>query len=53
MTAWNATLAATGLHVVDLGRDPRMYRTAYFQPDLLHPNTAGNAAIAGDFRYVP
>jgi lysophospholipase L1-like esterase len=49
VNAWNAMLAATGLSVVDLSGDPRMYRAAYFQADLLHPNAEGNAAIASDF----
>lgn len=49
VNAWDAMLAATGLRIVDLNRDPRMYRSAYFQPDLLHPNVEGNAAIASDF----
>jgi lysophospholipase L1-like esterase len=49
VAVWNAMLRATGLPVVDLTRDPRMYARAYFQPDLLHPNVAGNAAIASDF----
>jgi lysophospholipase L1-like esterase len=46
---WNAMLVSTGLTVVDLNRDPRMYDRAYFQADLLHPNVRGNAAIASDF----
>lgn len=49
VNAWNAMLAATGLHVIDLSSDPRMYRAAYVQADLLHPNVEGNAAIASDF----
>jgi lysophospholipase L1-like esterase len=49
VNAWNAMLAATGLSVVDLSGDPRMYHAAYFQADLLHPNAEGNAAIASDF----
>jgi lysophospholipase L1-like esterase len=49
VNAWNVMLAATGLHVVDLNGDPRMYRKEYFQDDLLHPNVEGNAAIASDF----
>jgi lysophospholipase L1-like esterase len=49
VNAWNAMLAATGLAVVDLSGDPRMYLSAYFQADLLHPNAEGNAAIASDF----
>jgi len=49
VNAWNAMLAATGLSVVDLSGDPRMYRAANFQADLLHPNAEGNAAIASDF----
>ena len=49
VNVWNAMLAATGLSVVDLSGDPRMYRANYFQVDLLHPNAGGNAAIASDF----
>ena len=49
VNAWNAMLAATGLHVVDVSGDPRMYRPAYVQTDLLHPNVEGNAAMASDF----
>jgi lysophospholipase L1-like esterase len=49
VNAWNAMLARTGLHVVDISNDPRMYLPAYFLPDLLHPNVEGNAAIASDF----
>jgi lysophospholipase L1-like esterase len=49
VNAWNVMLAATGLRVVDLDGDPRMYRKEYFQGDLLHPNVEGNAAIASDF----
>ncbi len=49
VNAWNAMLSATGLPVVDLSSDPRMYRAAYVQADLLHPNVEGNAAIASDF----
>ena len=49
VNAWNAMLAATGLSVVDVSGDPRMYRPAYVQADLLHPNAEGNAAIASDF----
>ncbi|HTV91656.1 MAG TPA: SGNH/GDSL hydrolase family protein [Verrucomicrobiae bacterium] len=49
VNAWNAMVAATGLPVVDVSADPRMYRAAYFQADLLHPNAEGNAAIASDF----
>jgi len=50
VTVWNAMLAATNLHVIDLSVDPRMYRTRYLQADLLHANAEGNAAIASDFR---
>jgi lysophospholipase L1-like esterase len=49
VSAWNAMLAATGLRVVDISNDPRMYRAEFVQDDLLHPNVAGNDAIAGDF----
>jgi lysophospholipase L1-like esterase len=50
VNAWNAMLTATGLQIVDAGNDPRMYRSTYIQADFLHPNVAGNAAIASDFR---
>lgn len=49
VSAWNAMLEATGLPVVDISGDPRMYRHPYIQADLLHPNVEGNAAIASDF----
>ncbi len=49
VNAWNAMVVATGLPTVDIGDDPRMYRPAFFQADLLHPNAEGNAAIASDF----
>jgi lysophospholipase L1-like esterase len=49
VSGWNAMLAATGLRVVDISSDARMYEPAYFQADILHPNIKGNAAIAGDF----
>ncbi|MGD0967320.1 MAG: SGNH/GDSL hydrolase family protein [Candidatus Aquilonibacter sp.] len=49
VNAWNAMVAATGLPVVDVSSDPRMYRADFFRADLLHPNAEGNAAIASDF----
>jgi lysophospholipase L1-like esterase len=49
VNAWNAMLARTGLRVVNISTDPRMYRWAYIEPDMLHLNAAGNAAIASDF----
>ncbi len=49
VNAWNAMLTRTGLRVVDISSDPRMYLAAYILPDLLHPNVEGNAAIASDF----
>ncbi len=47
--AWNAMLRATGLRVVDISSDRRMYDVRYILPDLLHPNVEGNEAIASDF----
>lgn len=47
--AWNAMLARTRLHVIDISRDPRMYESRFMLLDLLHPNVEGNAAIASDF----
>jgi lysophospholipase L1-like esterase len=49
VNAWNATLARTGLQVIDISSDPRMNLAAFILPDLLHPNAEGNAAIASDF----
>ena len=49
VSAWNAMLLRTGLHVVDISSDPRMYEPKYILPDILHPNVEGNAAIASDF----
>ena len=49
VNAWNAMLARTGLHVVDISSDPRMYESRFMLLDLLHPNLEGNAAIASDF----
>lgn len=46
---WNAMVTASGLRVVDLNGDSRMYRAAYIQRDLVHPNARGSAAIAEDF----
>lgn len=46
--AWNAMLRKTGLPIVDIGEDPRMYESRYILPDLLHPNIEGNEAIASD-----
>jgi lysophospholipase L1-like esterase len=46
---WNAMLAKSGLHVVDIAGDPRMYRQAYVLPDILHLSAEGNAAIASEF----
>jgi lysophospholipase L1-like esterase len=46
---WNAMLVRTGLHVVDISHDPRMYDTSFIQADILHPNLEGNKAIASDF----
>jgi lysophospholipase L1-like esterase len=44
--AWNAMLAATGLHVVDIDSDARMYDDANFLPDEIHPNASGSKIIA-------
>ncbi|MGB6984429.1 MAG: SGNH/GDSL hydrolase family protein [Candidatus Aquilonibacter sp.] len=49
VNAWNAMLERTGVHIVDISSDPRMYLAEYISPDLLHPNVEGNAAIASDF----
>jgi len=46
--AWNAMLAATGLRVVDISADRRLYRSRYIERDLLHPNADGYLAIADD-----
>jgi lysophospholipase L1-like esterase len=51
--AWNAMLSATRLRGVDASNDPRLYRSAYVQPDLLHPNAAGHQAIANDLSRTP
>ena len=48
--AWNAMLAGAHARVVDIANDPRMYAERYILPDLVHPNAAGNVAIASDFR---
>jgi lysophospholipase L1-like esterase len=48
VTTWNAMIRKSGVNVVDIAADPRMYQGAYFKPDLIHPNAAGNAAIAND-----
>jgi lysophospholipase L1-like esterase len=47
--AWNAMLVATHLTVIDLSNDPRMYDSANFLPDEMHPNVAGQKAIASHF----
>ncbi len=49
VSAWNAMLVRTGLRLVDISDDPRMYRPRFILPDVLHPNVEGNAAIASDF----
>lgn len=48
VSTWNAMIRKTGVNVVDIAADPRMYQGAYIKPDLIHPNAAGNAAIARD-----
>jgi lysophospholipase L1-like esterase len=48
VNAWNAMLRATGLRVVDISSDPRMYERAFILPDILHPNVEGNQVIARD-----
>jgi lysophospholipase L1-like esterase len=47
--AWNTMIKATGLNVVDVADDSRLYRSAYVLPDLLHPSVRGNDAIVSDF----
>ncbi len=37
-----------GVVVVDLNTDSRLHNRSYFQSDLIHPNAAGQAAIAND-----
>ncbi len=46
--SWNAMLTATGLLVIDVSADRRLYRSVYLRPDLLHPNAAGHQAIGDD-----
>jgi lysophospholipase L1-like esterase len=50
---WNAMLAATGLRVIDLAGDVRMYDPANFLSDEIHPNVAGNKIIAGKLEATP
>jgi lysophospholipase L1-like esterase len=46
VTAWNAMIRTQPVHVADIAADPRMYRPAFVQHDLLHPTVAGNTVIA-------
>lgn len=48
VTTWNAMIKKSGAKVVDVAADPRMYQAGYVQEDLIHPNVAGNKAIAND-----
>lgn len=48
VTTWNAMIRNSGVHVVNIAADPRMYQSAYIRQDLIHPNVAGNEAIAND-----
>jgi lysophospholipase L1-like esterase len=48
VTEWNAMIRSAHVAVADIAADPRMYQLAFIQPDLLHPNVAGNAVIADD-----
>lgn len=48
VTTWNAMIRKSGVHVVDIAADPRMYQPEYVREDLIHPNVAGNEAIADD-----
>lgn len=48
VSAWNAMIRATRVHVADIAADSRMYNPGFIQEDLIHPNVAGNAAIADD-----
>lgn len=48
VTTWNAMIRKSGVHVVDISADPRMYQAEYIQSDLIHPNVEGNDAIADD-----
>ncbi len=48
VTTWNAMIRKSGVHVVDIASDPRMYQPGFIQEDLIHPNVAGNEAIAND-----
>jgi lysophospholipase L1-like esterase len=46
---WNAMLGATGLRVVDVDGDSRLYQPRYVFPDWLHPTELGHQAMAQDF----
>lgn len=48
VTTWNAMIRKSGAHVVDIAADPRMYQPEFIREDLIHPNLAGNEAIADD-----
>jgi lysophospholipase L1-like esterase len=45
---WNKFIRTGEVRVVDISADQRMYQGIYFQPDLIHPNLAGNEAIVSD-----
>lgn len=51
VTTWNAMIRKSGVHVVDIASDPRMYNSGYIRSDLIHPNIAGNEAIENDVLY--
>lgn len=54
VTTWNSMIRKAGVRVVDIAADPRMYQGRFIKPDLIHPNAAGNEAIASDvFARVP
>jgi lysophospholipase L1-like esterase len=49
VNAWNTMIrSSTHASVVDIEKDSRMYQPKYIQEDLIHPNAAGNEAIAED-----
>lgn len=48
VSTWNAMIRQSGVHVVDIAADPRMYQGPFIKPDLIHPNVAGNAVMADD-----
>jgi len=48
VSTWNSMIKRSRVQVVDIAGDARMYQTPYIQPDLIHPNAAGNEAMAND-----